>query len=220
MAPPKPGSTCNRRRTLAQPQPDRDAHNRPWAAWTGGSSGDAVNHAGPSRSRSPPAHPQPQGTSTAGRPSHYSWPWRVGGSCPATRKTGCPPKTPSVLNRRTKGRGRRLRRRSSAAGGVAGGRAASAPPLLKAAVGAFRGRGVTTRKTRARASSLGGLRLGSTATATARAAAPPFWPRCRSAPSGGKAGGGAVRRRGLRNGQNALKTGNGQSHSPRGRRCR
>lgn len=70
--------------------------------------------------------------------------------------------------------------------GVAGGRAVSAPPLLKAADGAFRGRGVTTRRTRARASSLGGLRLGSTATATARAAAPPFWPRCRSAPLWGK----------------------------------
>lgn len=186
MAPPQPGSTCNRRRTLAQPQPDRDAHNRPWAAWTGGSSGDAVNHAGPSRGRSPPAHPQPQGTSTAGRPSRYSWPWRVGGSCPATRKTGCPPKTPGVLNRRTE----RPRSTPSAtvlgSRGVAGGRAASAPPLLKAAVGAFRGRGVTIRKTRARASSLGGLSLGSTAAATARTAAPPFWPRCRSAPLWGK----------------------------------
>lgn len=77
--------------------------------------------------------------------------------------------------------------------GVAGGRAASAPPLFKAAVGAFRGRGVTTRKTRARASSLGGLRLGSRA--KPRAAAPPFWPRCRSASLREKRQGAALLRR-------------------------
>lgn len=152
------------------PQPERDAHNRPWAAWTGGSSGDAVNHARPSRGRIPPAHPQPQGTSIAGRPSHFSWPSRVGGSCPCDPQNGLPAQNASVLSRRTD----RPRPTPSAADlgsrGVAGGRAVSAPPLLKAADGAFRGRGVTTRKTRARASSLGGLRLGSTATATARAA--------------------------------------------------
>lgn len=37
---------------LARPQPDRDARNRPRAAWTGGSSGDAVNHARPLGSHS------------------------------------------------------------------------------------------------------------------------------------------------------------------------
>lgn len=45
-APAQRASTRNRRRTPAVPQPERDAHSRPWPAWTGGSSGDAVNHAG------------------------------------------------------------------------------------------------------------------------------------------------------------------------------
>lgn len=75
----------------------------------------------------------PTGTPAAARHSKrgptisFFWPTWVGGSCPATPKTGCPPKTPSVLNRRTQGRGRRLRRRSSAAGGSQGG-ALAAPP--------------------------------------------------------------------------------------------
>lgn len=162
-------------------------------AWTGGSSGDAVNHAGPSRGRIPPAHPQPQGTPSAGRPSRFSWPSRVGGSCPCDPRHGLP--VQNVMRFDQANPRPRPTPPATVLGsrGVAGGRAASAPPLLKTAVGAFRGRGDTTRKTRARASSLGGLRLGSTA--KPRAAPPPFWPRYRSAPLGGERQEAALMRR-------------------------
>ena len=143
-----------------------------------------MNHAGPLRGRSSPAHLQPQGTSTAGRPSRCSWPSRVGGSCPCDPQCGLPTQNAKRFEQANP----RPRPTPPAtvlgSRGVAGGRAASAPPLLKTAVGAFRGRGNTTRKTRARASSLGGLRLGSTA--KPRAAPPPFWPRYRSATLGGE----------------------------------
>lgn len=90
-----------------------------------------MNHAGPSRGRSPPAHPQPQGTSTAGRPSRYSWPSRVGGSCPCDPQNGLPAQNAKRFEQANP----RPRPTPPAtvlgSRGVAGGRAASAPPVVQ-----------------------------------------------------------------------------------------
>lgn len=107
-----------------------------------------------------------------------------------------------------------MRRRTRQRGSQRARSVSPPPPLFRAACRRLSRPRSTNRKTRVRASSLGGLR--SNWKATARAAAAALLPRCRPAPSEHK---GARRRSaapGLHFGPNALETGDGQDHSPRG----
>lgn len=105
-----------------------------------------MNHAGPLRGRSSPAHLQPQGTSTAGRPSRCSWPSRVGGSCPCDPQCGLPTQNAKRFEQANP----RPRPTPPAtvlgSRGVAGGRAASAPRCSRPPLAPFAAEGTLPGK--------------------------------------------------------------------------
>jgi hypothetical protein len=110
---------------LARPQPDRDARNRPRAAWTGGSSGDAVNHARPLGSHSR-GHTSSRKAPQAEAANLNPFPAAAGGARVSATLTAF------ALFQRMRGtwaggRGRRRRTSLPAAGGLGARRCAPSP---------------------------------------------------------------------------------------------